>query len=88
MPREDKQGASPEKRSHIILQKPLPEIIDDIEVSIKESEAAAADARQAADEARMAGEMAAEAVMKRIRRLFLKMADDITQEMNSIDKKK
>jgi len=79
---EEKQNERPERSSHIILQKPLPEILDDIETSIRESEAAAADARKAAEEARLAGEMAADAVMKKIRRLLLKMADDITGEMS------
>ena len=87
MPKEEKQAPRSEKSSHIILQKPLPEILDDIEVSIRESELAAADARKAAEEARLAGEKAADAVMKKIRRLFLKMADDITQEMSSLEKK-
>ena len=59
---------------HEIFNKPLPEILNDIE-------AAAADARKAADEARSAGEMAAEEVMKRLRKLFLAMAKDITQEL-------
>ena len=87
MPKEEKQSPAPQKASHIILQKPLPEILDDIEDSIKESEEAAADARKAAEEARLAGEKAADVVMKKIRRLFLKMADDITQEMSGIEKK-
>jgi len=58
-----------------IFQKPLPEILDDIQ-------SAAADARQAADEARHAGEKAAEEVMKRLRKLFLKMAKDITEALD------
>jgi hypothetical protein len=45
-------------------------------------ETAATDARKAADEARIAGEKAAEDVMKRLRRLFLKMAKDITEELS------
>ena len=87
MPKDEKHEPRPERASHIILQKPLPEILDNIEVSIQESEEAAADARKAAEEARLAGEKAAEEVLKRIRRLFLKMADDITQEMTNIEKK-
>ena len=82
MVNDEKQGGHQEK-SHIILQKPLPEILDDIETSIQESESAAADARKAAEEARLAGERAADAVMVKIRRLLLKMADDITGEMQS-----
>lgn len=57
-----------------IFNKPLPEILDDIQD-------AAADARQAAEDARAAGEKAAEEVMKRLRTLFLKMAKDITEAM-------
>jgi hypothetical protein len=60
--------------THSILSKPLPVILDDIE-------AAAADARKAADEARTAGEKAAEDVMKKLRKLFLAMAKDITEEL-------
>jgi len=62
------------EQSHPILSKPLPVILDEIE-------AATADARKAADEARTAGEKAAEEVMKRLRKLFLTMAKDITQEL-------
>ena len=58
-----------------IMTKPLPEILDDIQE-------AAADARQAAEEARSAGEKAAEEVMKRLRKLFLKMAKDITEALD------
>ena len=61
-------------QKHPILSKPLPSILDEIE-------AAAADARKAADEARLAGEGAANDVMKRLRKLFLKMARDITEEL-------
>ena len=57
-----------------IMRRPLPQILDDIEE-------AAADARKAADEARSAGERAAEEVMKRLRKLFLAMAKDITEEL-------
>jgi hypothetical protein len=59
---------------HEIFDKPLPEILSEIE-------AAAADARKAADEARSAGEKAAEEVMKRLRKLFLTMVKDITEEL-------
>jgi hypothetical protein len=58
-----------------IFSKPLPEILDDIQ-------SAAADARAAAEEARTAGERAAEEVMKRFRKVFLKMAKDITDAMD------
>ena len=63
-----------EERKHSILSRPLPDILDEIQV-------AAADARKAADEARVAGEKAAEDVMKRLRKLFLTMVKDITQEL-------
>ena len=63
-----------EERTQKIMTKPLPQILDEIET-------AAADARNAADEARVAGERAAEDVMKRLRKLFLKMAKDITEEL-------
>ena len=59
---------------HGIFSKPLPTILDEIEV-------ATMDARKAADEARSAGERAAEEVMKRLRKLFLTMAKDITAEL-------
>jgi len=62
------------KPEHGIFDKPLPVLLDEIQT-------AAADARKAADDARMAGEMAAEQVMKRLRKLFLKMAKDITEEL-------
>jgi len=62
-----------------IFSKPLPEILNDIEV-------AAADARKAADDARMAGEKAAEDVMIRLRKLFLTMAKDITAELGETKK--
>ena len=57
-----------------IFNKPLPVILSEIEI-------AAADARQAADDARAAGEKAAEEVMKRLRKLFLAMARNITEEL-------
>ena len=79
MTNEEKQ---PEKTSHILMSKPLPEILDDIEKGISLSEDAAADARKAAEEARLAGEQAADAVMKKIRGLLLKMADNITDELS------
>jgi hypothetical protein len=66
---------------HLIMDKPLPMIIDEIDISIQEADRAAAEARQAAEQARLAGERAAEEVLKRIRKLFLKMAQDITDEM-------
>jgi hypothetical protein len=59
---------------HEIFSKPLPELLDEIEN-------AAADARAAADEARSAGEKAAQEVMKRLKKLFLKMSRDITEEL-------
>jgi len=59
---------------HGIFSKPLPTILDEIEM-------ATADARRAADEARSAGEKAADEVMKRLRKLFLAMAKDITEEL-------
>ncbi len=59
---------------HGIFSKPLPAILDEIE-------AATLDARKAADEARAAGEKAAEDVMKRLRKLFLTMVKDITEEL-------
>ena len=59
---------------HGIFSKPLPAILDEIET-------ATADARKAADEARSAGEKAAEDVMRRMRKLFLTMAKDITEEL-------
>jgi len=60
---------------HGIFDKPLPVILDEIQV-------AAAEARKAADEARSAGETAAEEVMRRLRKLFLRMAKDITEELS------
>ena len=69
----------PEKK-HGIMDTPLPIILDEIEM-------AAADARKAAEEARLAGEKSAEDVMKRLRRLFLKMARDITEELGEGKKK-
>ena len=57
-----------------IMDIPLPIILEEIE-------RAAFDARKAADDARIAGEKAAEDVMKRLRKLFLKMAKDITEEL-------
>ena len=63
----------PEKKQRI-MDTPLPLILDEIET-------AAANARKAADEARISGEKAADDVMKRLRKLFLKMAKDITEEL-------
>jgi hypothetical protein len=68
-----------EERTQKIMTKPLPQILDEIET-------AAADARNAADEARVSGERAAEDVMKRLRKLFLKMAKDITEELGETKK--
>jgi hypothetical protein len=68
-----------EEKAKKIMTKPLPQILDEIE-------AAAADARNAADESRAAGERAAEDVMKRLRKLFLKMAKDITEELGDVKK--
>jgi hypothetical protein len=65
----------PEKRESKIMTKPLPQILDDIEI-------ATLDAKRAADEARTAGEKAAEEVMKRLRKLFLTMAKDITEALD------
>ena len=62
------------KQQHGIFDKPLPVLLDEIQT-------ASADARKAADEARSAGEMAAEDVMKRLRKLFLRMAKDIEEEL-------
>ena len=67
------------EEKHSILSKPLPAILDEIQV-------AAAEARKAADEARVAGEKAAEDVMRRLRKLFLKMAKDITEELDEAKK--
>jgi hypothetical protein len=64
---------------HEIFSKPLPELLDEIE-------SAAADARAAADEARNAGEKAAQEVMKKLRKLFLKMSRDITEELGETKK--
>ncbi len=72
---------------HNIMQKPLPEILDEIGVSITLAEKAADEARAAAEEARLAGEKAAEQVMKKIRKVFLKMSQDITEELKETDKK-
>jgi len=63
------------------MQKPLPAILDEIDASIALAEKAADEAREAAEEARLAGERAAEQVMKRIRKVFLKMSHDITEEL-------
>ena len=63
------------EEKHDIFSKPLPEILNEIV-------AATTDARRAADEARSAGEKAAEEVMKRLRKLFLTMVKDITDELD------
>jgi len=57
-----------------IFEKPLPVLLDEINE-------AAADARQAAIDAKLAGEKAAEDVMKRLRKLFLAMASDIEESL-------
>ena len=62
------------EEKHGIFDKPLPAILDEIQV-------AAAEARKAADEARSAGETPAEEVMRTLRKLFLRMAKDITEEL-------
>ncbi|MEK7354144.1 MAG: hypothetical protein AABZ77_06540 [Chloroflexota bacterium] len=66
-------------KKHDIFSKPLPEILEEIET-------AAADARKAADEAKAAGEKAAEDVMIRLRKLFMTMAKDITTELGETKK--
>jgi hypothetical protein len=66
---------------HDIFSKPLPELLDELDK-------AATDARQAADEARAAGEKAANDVMKRLRKLFMAMAKDITEELSDNPPKK
>ena len=66
--------AKEQDTKHGIFSKPLPAILDEIET-------ATTDAKKAADEARSAGEKAAEEVMKRLRKLFLTMAKDITEEL-------
>jgi hypothetical protein len=64
---------------HDIFSKPLPELLDELDK-------AAADARKAADEARAAGEKAASDVMKRLHKLFMTMAKDITEELGDSKK--
>jgi len=63
----DKDSAA---RQHEILSKPLPQILDEIMGSVELANKAAADARQAAED-----------VMRRFRKVFLKMVDDITGEL-------
>ncbi len=70
-----------EKKRHDILEKPLPQILDEIMNGVDLAEKAAADARKAASDARLAGEKAAEEVMVRFRKIFLGMAEDITEEL-------
>ena len=67
------------EKKHGIMDTPLPIILDEIET-------AAADARKAAEGARLAGEKAAEDVMRRLRKLFMKMAKDITEELGETKK--
>jgi hypothetical protein len=71
--------ADKETPKNEIFNKPLPVILNEIET-------AAADARQAAEDARQAGEKAAEEVMKRLRKLFLSMAKDITEQLGDSKK--
>jgi len=56
---EGRTKMSAEERSKKIMTKPLPEILDELEDSIKLADEAAKDARKAAEEARKAGEKAA-----------------------------
>lgn len=65
-------ATNPEK--HTIFDKPLPVLLDEINV-------AAADARKAADDAKAAGEKAADEVLRKLRRVFMKMAKDINEEL-------
>ena len=58
--KEAKEQEAKDMRKHEIMEKPLPEILDEISVSIEIAEKAAADARAAAAEAKLAGEKAAE----------------------------
>jgi hypothetical protein len=74
-----KENITKENETHPILNKPLPLILDDIDD-------ATADARKAADEARTAGEKAAAEVMRRMRKLFLSMAKNITEELGETKK--
>ena len=70
---------SESEKKHGIMDTPLPIILDEIET-------AAADARKAAEGARLAGEKAAEDVMRRLRKLFMKRAKDITEELEDTKK--
>lgn len=65
----------PSKHEHGIFDKPLPVILDEIQT-------AAGEAKQAAEDAKLAGERAAAEVMKRFRKLFLKMAKDIQEQLS------
>ena len=67
------------KDEHGIFDKPLPVLLDEINL-------AAADARKAAEEARAAGEAAAEEVRSTLRKIFLKMAKDIEEELGDSKK--
>ena len=62
------------EKKHGIMDTPLPALLDEIE-------SAAADARKAAEEARLAGEKAAADVMKKLRKVFQRMVKDITEEL-------
>lgn len=84
--KETREQEAATTRKHEIMEKPLPEILDEISVSIELAEKAAADARAAAAEAKLAGERAAAEVMKKIRKTFLKMVTDITEELKESEK--
>jgi len=75
----DKKPEAEMREVSKIMTKPLPQILDDIE-------GATMDAKKAADEARSAGEKAAEEVMKRLRKIFLAMARNITEELGEANK--
>jgi hypothetical protein len=62
------------EKKHGIMDTPLPALLDEID-------SAAADARKAAEEARLAGEKAAADVMKKLRKVFQRMVKDITEEL-------
>jgi F0F1-type ATP synthase membrane subunit b/b' len=59
MPTAVETRATREEQPKKIMTQPLPQILDEIEDSIKKADEAAKDARAAADEARKAGEKAA-----------------------------
>ncbi len=82
---DDKITKTPVRRD--IMEKPLPEILDEIDTSIGTAKNAALEARKAADDARLSGEKAAAQVMKKIRKLFLKMSENITEELKEDEPK-